>query len=199
MRLVDRVSSSDTRIVVMDRVSRSETRIVVVDRVSRSDTRIVVEDRSVTFRHKKNKESESWIMIIYSGLKNLIPKWVWCGGLSPHRCAWVVSNGYGTCCCHLLSIWLVLCYYSIYIAFYFELADDTYSVRVPCTDPYLYSFSLLFMECNKRAINFDSSATLASLHHTRIQGELLFLAWTGSSSSRLYALKFWHGLDVYLF
>ena len=49
----------------------------------------------------------------------------------------VVANGYGTCCCHLLSIWLILCYYSIYIAFYFELADDIYSVLVPCTDPYL--------------------------------------------------------------
>ena len=71
--------------------------------MSRSDTRIVG-DRSVTFWHKDSKENESWIMLIYSGLKNLIPKWVWCGGLSPHRCAWVVANGYGTCCCHLLSM-----------------------------------------------------------------------------------------------
>ena len=73
--------------------------------VSRSDTRIVG-DRSVTFRHQDNKENEywgdwsvtfwhqdskeneSWIMLIYSGLKNLIPNWVWCGGLSPHRYAW---------------------------------------------------------------------------------------------------------------
>ena len=38
----------------------------------------------------------------------------------------IVTNGYGTCGCHLLSIWLVLCYYLIYITFYFELADDTY-------------------------------------------------------------------------
>ena len=30
-------------------------------------------------------------MFIYSNSKNLFPKWVCCGGLSPHRCAW--------CCC----------------------------------------------------------------------------------------------------
>ena len=57
------------------------------DRVSHSDTRIV-KDWSVTFRHQDSKENESWIMLIYSGLKNLFPKWVWCGGLSPHKCAW---------------------------------------------------------------------------------------------------------------
>ena len=63
MMLMDRVSRSDTRIVVVDRVSHSYTRIVVVDRVSRSDTRIVVVDgchfptqdsssgSGVTFRH----------------------------------------------------------------------------------------------------------------------------------------------------
>ena len=43
-------------------------------------------------------------MLIYSDLMNLFPKWVWYGGLSHHRCAWVVPNGYGTCCCHLLSV-----------------------------------------------------------------------------------------------
>ena len=48
-------------------------------------------DQSVTFRHDNNKEKESWIMLIYSNSKSLFPKWVWCGGLSPHRCAW--------CCC----------------------------------------------------------------------------------------------------
>ena len=63
-----------------------------------------ISDRSFTFRHDNNKENESWIMLIYSNSKNLFPKWVWCGGLSPHRCAWVVANGYGTCCCHQLSM-----------------------------------------------------------------------------------------------
>ena len=87
-------------------------------------------------------------------------------------------------------LWFILCYYSIYIAFYFELADDTYSVLVPCTEPYLYVLSLLFMECSKRAIDFDSSATLASLQHIRIQGELLFLARAGFSPSRLDVFEF---------
>ena len=42
---------------------------------------------------------------------------------------------------------MLLYYYSVYIAFYFELADDTYSVRVPCTDPYLYFLLCSFVEC----------------------------------------------------
>ena len=67
---------------------------------------------------------------------------------------------------------------------------------ISCTDPYLYVFSLLFVGCSKRTVVFNSIATLASLHHVRFQGELLFLAWTGSLSSRLDALKFWHGLAV---
>ena len=60
-------------------------------------------------------------------------------------------------------------------------------------------FSLLFVECRKRVIVFNSTATLASLHQVGSQGELMLLAWTGSSSSCLDALKFWHGLDVYYF
>ena len=91
-----------------DRVSRSDTRIVgdrsVTFRHQDSKMNEYWGDRSVTFRHQDSKENESWIILIYSGLKNLIPKWVWCGGLSPHRCAWVVANSYGTCCFHLLSV-----------------------------------------------------------------------------------------------
>ena len=109
-----------------------------------------------------------------------------------------INDSYA-CCYHLLSIWLVLCYYLTYTVFYFELADDTYSVLVFCTDPYLYVFSLLFVECSKRTVVFNSTATLASLHHTRFKGELMLLAWTGSSSSCLDALKFRHGLAVYAF
>ena len=157
-------------------------------------------DRSVTFRHQDNKENESWIMLIYSDLMNLFPKWVWCGGLSPHRCVWVVPNGYGTCCCHMLSIWLILCYYLIYIAFYFELADDTYSVLVLCTDPYLYVFFLLIVECSERTVVFNSTATLANLHQVKFQGELSFLARTEFSLIHvLMSLKFGHGPFVFLF
>ena len=165
MRLVDRVSRSETKIVVVDRVSRSDTRIVGDRSVTfwHQDSKMneYWGDRSVTFRHQDSKENESWIMLIYSDLKNLFPKWVWCGGLSPHRCAWVMANAYGTCCCHLLSIWLVLCYYSIYIAFYFELADDTYSVLVPCTDPYFY-VSLFVIYGN--AANVPSTSTQPQLY-----------------------------------
>ena len=85
----------------------------------------------------------------------------------------------------------------IYTVFYFELADDIYSVPVFCIDPYLY-VSLLFVECSKCTIIFNSTATLASLRHTRFQGELKLLAWTGSSSSCLDALKFRYGLAFYL-
>ena len=54
--------------------------------------------------------------------------------------------------------------------------------------------SLLFVEYNKRTVVFNSTATLASLHYTGFQGELTLLAWTGSSSSCLDALKFRHRL-----
>ena len=60
-------------------------------------------------------------------------------------------------------------------------------------------FSLLFVECSKRAIDFESSATLASLQHIRFQGELLFLARTGFFPSRLDVLNFGHGPSLYLF
>ena len=83
----------------------------------------------------------------------------------------VIINDSCTCCCYLLSIVVDFMILSdIYIAFYFELADDIYSVLVFCTDPYLYVFFLLIVECSKRTIVFNSTATLASLHHVRFQG-----------------------------
>ena len=87
----------------------------------------------------------------------------------------------------------------MHIAFYFELADDIYLVLVVVLTPTCNFFSLLFVECSKRTVIFNSTATLASLRHTRFQGELKFLAWTGSSSSCLDALMFRHGLAfIYL-
>ena len=77
----------------------------------------------------------------------------------------VIINDSCTCCCYLLSI---------LVAFYFELADDIYSVLVFCTDPYLYVFSLLFVECSKRTVVFNSTATLASLHHVRFRVSYCF-------------------------
>ena len=88
-------------------------------------------------------------------------------------------------------MWLILYYYSVYIIFYFELADDTYSVRVPSTDPYLYFLLCYFVECSKCTIDFDSLSALVSLQHIRVQGELLFLARVGFSHSRLDVFEFW--------
>ena len=79
------------------------------------------------------------------------------------------------------------------------MADDTYSVLVFVLTPTCICFSLLIVGCSKRTVVFNSTATLASLHRTRFQGELMLLAWTGSSPSCLDALKFRHGLAFYLF
>ena len=93
--------------------------------------------------------------------------------------------------CHLLSIVVDFIFlFSVYIVFYFEVADDTYSVRVPCTDPYLYFLPCHFVECSKRAIDFDSPSALASLQHIRVRGELLVLARVGFSPSRLDVFEF---------
>ena len=112
----------------------------------------------------------------------------------------VIINDPCTCCCYLLSI-VVDCMIlsDIYITFYFELVDDIYSVLVFCTDPYLYLFFLLIVECSKRSVVFNSTATLASLHRVRFQGELLFLARIGFSLIHiLMTLKFRQGPFVYL-
>ena len=130
---------------------------------------------------------------------NLISKWVWCGGLRPYRCAWVVANGYGTCCCYLLSVMVD-----------FTLLSDIYCslcwvgrwyLLSTCafTDPYLYVFFLLIVGCSKRTVVFNSTATRASLHYSGYQGELMLLVWTGSSSSCLDALKFRYGLAFIYF
>ena len=192
---MDWVSRSDTRIVVVDRVSRSDTRIVVEDRVTRSDTRIV-EDRSVTFRHQDSKKNESWIMLIYSNLKNLFPKRVWCGGVSPHRCAWVVANGYGTCCCYLLSMVVDFMLLSDIYCFLFWVGRWYLLTTCALYWPLLVCFLFVICGVQQTYHRLQLNSTLASLHHVRFQGELLFLGWTGSSSSRLDALKFWHGLAV---
>ena len=72
-------------------------------------------------------------MLIFSGLKNLFPKRVWCGGVSPHRCAWVAANGYGTCCCYLLSI-----------VVYFMLLSDIYCFLFWVGRWYLLSTCVLY-------------------------------------------------------
>ena len=69
------------------------------------------------------------------------------------------------------------------------------STQYPCfvlTPTFMFS-SLLFVECSKRAVVFDATVIQASLYYTGFHGELTLLAWTGSSSSCLDALK--SGMD----
>ena len=75
------------------------------------------------------------------------------------------------------------------------------STQYPCfvMTPAFIVFSCLFVECSKRAVIFGSIVTQASLTTSEIRGELMLLAWTGSSSSSLDALNFRHGLASYVF
>ena len=69
------------------------------------------------------------------------------------------------------------------------------STQYPClvlTPTFMFS-SYLFVECSKRVVVFDSTVIQASLTTSEIQGELMLLAWTGSSSSSLDALN--SGMD----
>ena len=95
--------------------------------------------------------------------------------------------------------WLILWYYwYILISI---LSWPMISTQYPCfvLTPTFIFFFLLFVECSKCTVIFDSTVTQASLTTSEIQGELMLLAWTGSSSSRLDALKFRHGLASYVF
>ena len=74
------------------------------------------------------------------------------------------------------------------------------STQYPCfvlTPTFMFS-SCLFVEYSKRAVIFGSTVIQASLT-SEIVGELMLLAWTGSSSSSLDALNFRHGLASYVF
>ena len=75
------------------------------------------------------------------------------------------------------------------------------STQYPCfvlTPTFMFS-SCLFVECSKPSVVFDSTVIQDSLTTSEIQGELMLLAWTGSSSSCLDALKFRHGLAFMYF
>ena len=148
-------------------------------------------------------------MEIYSNLKNLFPKWVWCGGLSPQVWSWY----------SWLSTCLLYCYWHLFMLFVayhilssvveFILLLNVYCFLFWVGWWYLLSTcalywplvvisSLLFVECSKRTIVFNSTATLASFNHVRFQGELLFLAQTGFFLSCLDVLKFGHGPSLLL-
>ena len=131
------------------------------------------------------------IMLINSNEKNLYPKWVWCGDLSSHRCVWC---GYTWFVNLLLSPveeygWFyVIIWYILFSILSWPMIPTQYLFLV--LTPTCIFFSLLFVECSKRAIDFDSSATLTSLQHIRFQGELLILARAGFSHSRLDVFEF---------
>ena len=161
--------------------------------MSRSDT--VLWDQSVTFFHDNIKVKESWIILIYSNSKNLIPKWVWSGVMSPHRCANTVIDGVPNMvllsmvhvfvACHLLSI--VVDFILLFNIYWFLFWVGRWYLLNKCSLywPLLVYSSCYFVECSKWTIDFDSPSTLVSLLHIRFLGELLFLARTGFSPSRL--------------
>ena len=87
--------------------------------------------------------------------------------------------------CHLLSI--VVGFILLFNIYQFLFWVCRWYLLSTCSFywPLHIFFFLLSVECSRRAINFNLSATLASLQYIRIQGELLFLARTGFSPSCL--------------
>ena len=81
-----------------------------------------------------------------------------------------------TCYCYWLSIVVDLWYYLMHIVFYFELADDIYSVLVFCTDPCFYVFFLFICGVQQmcRHLRINSNSSQSSL--LRISG------WANASS-----------------
>ena len=142
------------------------------------------------FRHQDSKE---WILNYVDGLNlmNLFPKWVWYGGLSPHGCTWRYYQWF----LYLLLLPVEYCswfYDIIWFMLFSILSWPMIPTQYLCfvLTPTCICFPLLIVECSKRTVDFNSTATLASLHYSGFQGELMLLAWTGSSSSCLDALKF---------
>ena len=128
---------------------------------------------------------------------NLFPKWLWYGGLSPHGCTWRYYQW--SLYLFLLSVKCYSWFYDIIWCILLSiLSCPMISTQYLCLYwPLLVCFLLLFVECSKRTVVFNSTASLASLHHVRFQGELLSLARTGFSLIHvLMSLKFGHGLSL---
>ena len=111
----------------------------------------------------------------------------------------VLIDDYSTCCCYMLSFIVDLWYYLIYTVLYFSWPMISTQYPWFVLTPTFMFFFLLFVECSKRAVIFDSTVTQASLTTPDLQGELTLLAWTGSSPSCLDSLNFRHGLASYVF
>ena len=79
----------------------------------------------------------------------------------------VVTKGYGNCKCRMLSSVVDFMILSdIYTVFYFELADDIYSVPVFCTDPYLYvsSFVICGVQQTYHRLQLNRNSSQSSLY-----------------------------------
>ena len=139
---------------------------------------------------------------------NLIPKWVWWAGVSPHWCALCCDKGYGNCKCRMLSIVVDFMILSDIYCFLFWVGRWYLLSTYVCTDPYLYVFPLLFVECSKRAIDFNSTATLARLQHNQISGWatvpssdwiLSFTSWCLEVRTRTISFTYFSFLDTLRF
>ena len=104
-----------------------------------------------------------------------------------------------TCCCYRLSIVVDLWYYLMHIIFYFELADDIYSVPVFCTNPYLYvSFLVIYgvqQTCRRLQLNRNSSQS--SLHRISGWANASILDWIFFFMSRCLEVPAWTSIFVY--
>ena len=104
-----------------------------------------------------------------------------------------------TWCCYRLSIVVDLWYYLIYTVFYFELADDIYSVPVFCTDPYLYVSFLVIcgaqQTCRRLQLNRNSSQS--SLHRISGWANASSLDWIFLFMSRCLEVPAWTRFLMY--
>ena len=110
-------------------------------------------------------------------LMNIFPKWVWYGGLSPHECTWRYLSKIDV---HVIATdWVLeLIYDMIWYILFSILSWPMISTQYPCFVLTLTCMflSLLFVECSKRAVVFNSIVILASLRHTGSSG------WANASS-----------------
>ena len=79
-------------------------------------------------------------------LMNLIPKWVWWGGVSPHWWAWCYNQGYGNCKCCMLRILVDFMMLSDIYCFLFWVGRWYLLSTCVCTDPLLLCF-VFFVNC----------------------------------------------------
>ena len=110
----------------------------------------------------------------------------------------VLIDDYNTCCGYMLSYIVDYDNIDIYCSLFWVGRWYLLSTRFVLTPTFMFS-SFLFVEWSKRAIVFNSTVIQASLTTSEIQGELMLLAWTGSSSSCLDALNSRHELASYVF